>query len=109
MRSTSTLVGNCVPSEVAILPVRNITRSPANSLGCDSDGSELIDRVGGAEGEEGGPGVGDRGGVGVGAGGFCATATGTKRRNARAVVAKVRLRALTLVYLAETERKGLMA
>lgn len=109
MRSTSTLVGNCVPSEVAILPVRNITKSPASSLGCESDGSELIERVGGAEGEEGGPGVGDPGGPGVGAGGFCATAKGMKRRKASAVVAKLRLGALTLLYLAETERKGLMA
>ena len=85
MRSTSTLEGNLVPSDVAILPVRNITRSPARRFGSDTDGSEFVDRPGGPEGEEGG-GVG---GGGAGAGGFCARAMGAKRKNARAVLAKV--------------------
>src|SRR5215471_12971206 len=89
-----------------MLPVRNITRSLVSRFGCDVDRSEFIDRPGDAGGEPGGPDVGDAGGAG--AGGFCGKATGTKRRNSRAVLAKTRKWALKVVYLIQTKRKELM-
>src|SRR5215813_13296402 len=102
IRSTITFAGNGVPSEVAMVPLRNITRSPAIRLGCDS-GSRPVIRVGFPEGEEGG-GVGDGVGPGPGAG-FCANAACAKSKATRAVSAKVRMHALILVCLGQSRVK----